>query len=83
MLADPLTKKDALKTCQMNHTLIRSRNSRTSAGHRPMSTMIGQRQTLEMFGVGQHGRHAERTKEPVGCVAAGLSASTSADVALY
>jgi hypothetical protein len=66
MLKDPATKRDAMKTCQMNHTLVAAHNNRTSALHRPTSTAIGQRKTLEMFGVGQHGRLAVRTKEPVG-----------------
>jgi hypothetical protein len=56
MLADPSTKKDAMKTCHMTHALIRSANSKGSAQHRPMSKMVGQRKTLEMFGVGVRGR---------------------------
>ena len=66
MLADPATKHDAIKSCQMNHTLVLTANARTSPLHRPSSTVIGQRKTLEMFGVGEHGRTAVRTKEPVG-----------------
>lgn len=66
MLADPDTKRNAMKSCQMNHTMVLTANACTSALHRPMSTVIGQRKTLEMFGVGGHGRTAVRTKEPVG-----------------
>lgn len=66
MQKDPSTYKDASKTAQMTHTLVKLANSRSSVLHRPISKTIGQRHSLEMFGVSGHGRLAVRTKEPVG-----------------
>ena len=66
MQQDPSTRRDAMRTCEMTHTLVLTEDSRRSALHRPMSEQVGRRNTLEMFGVHGHGRLATRTKEPVG-----------------
>jgi hypothetical protein len=66
MLSNPETYRDAFRVCRMDHALMLANNKASSALHRPTSKMYGQRHTLEMFGVGEHGRLATRTKEPVG-----------------
>lgn len=66
MIADPATRSNAMKTCQITHSLVLAADSKASPPHRPMSQAVGQRNTLEMFGVGEYGRQAIRTKEPVG-----------------
>lgn len=66
MLHDPATYRNAIRVCSMDHALRLAHNKATSAVYRPSSTVYGQRHTLEMFGLGEHGRLAVRTKEPVG-----------------
>lgn len=66
MLSDTAHKRTAAETALINHAVAKAQSARTSIVHRPSSRVLGSRQSLEMFGVADHGIVATRSKEPVG-----------------